>query len=100
MNGWSRKNLGDAQLAGPELDRVAARVKSALAEAGPDGDLAAFVRHESDGRLHCEVVVYFSPAALGVARELGASPCLPPAPGDLGVLAGRRDAQTRLFPPE
>jgi hypothetical protein len=96
MTHWSRINLGDATLAGPALDRLVARLQTALDEAGPDTEIAAFSRHESEGRLHCELVVYLSPAAQGIAHAMGAMPCACPAPGDLGLLVGSPQARALL----
>lgn len=52
-------------------------------QAGCPEQVALFMRHESEGRLHCEVMVYFSPAAEAIAREAGATPC--PAPSGYGL---------------
>ena len=38
-------------------------------------EMAVFTRPESEGRLHCEVVAYFSPAAGEVAKAFDAIPC-------------------------
>ena len=91
-------NLGDAMLAGEALDRIQARVVSA---GGADGDprqAAAFIRHESEGRLHCEVKVYFTPAMAGVATAVGATRCNKPAVDGLDLLAGSPDAWSVFFP--
>ncbi len=42
--------------------------------AGMPAGMAVFTRHESEGRLHCEVIAYFSPAAAEVAKIIGAEP--------------------------
>jgi len=100
MSGWSTANLGDAMLAGDALARVESLFASEHEEAGrPDG-MAVFVRHESEGRLHCEVEVYFSPAAIRVARAMDAIPCAKPSPDGLGLLAGPDAAWPALFPRE
>lgn len=41
-------------------------------------DAAVFIRHESKGRLYCEVIAYFSPAASAVAQAFETEPCLKP----------------------
>ncbi|MDQ2693115.1 MAG: hypothetical protein M3Y68_13840 [Chloroflexota bacterium] len=61
-------------------------------------EIAVFTRLESEGRLHCELVVYFSPAAAELARKFGASPCERPAPAGLALLAGDVRAWSALFP--
>ena len=71
---------------------------SAYSKAGKPREMAAFMRHESEGRLHCEVVVYFSPAAAVVARELNAEPCARPPPDGLSLLAGSEECWLTLFP--
>ena len=61
-----------------------------LAEYAPNDNLieqALFVRHESEGRLHCEVIVYFSPATVRVAKAVNAIPCNKPYRNGLGLLA-------------
>jgi len=85
-------------LAGDALEQIRTRFLSH--HGGPDnsGDRAVFVRHESEGRLHCEVHVYFSPAAAETARAFGAIACARPSPGDLGLLAGSEAAWATLFP--
>ena len=58
MRDWFSKNLGDAMLAYELLHQFEELFSAAHASAGKPGDMAAFVRHESEGRLHCEVKVY------------------------------------------
>jgi hypothetical protein len=60
--------------------------------------MAVFTRPESEGRLHCEVIVYFSPAAQQVAMAFGAEPCEKPARDGLGLLAGDSGCWSVLFP--
>jgi hypothetical protein len=88
MSGWFVKNLGDAMLAGEEMERIERSFAAAYARAGHPTGMAVLIRHESDGRLHCELKAYFSPASADFARAVGASPCERPLPWDLGVLAG------------
>lgn len=97
MNAWFGKNLGDAMLAGDALSRVEALFLAEYGQASPP-DAAVFIRHESEGRLHCEVQAYFSPAASAVAKALDADPCARPSPGDLTLLAGPEAAWPALFP--
>lgn len=88
MEVWYSRNLGDAMLADEALSRVTAGFADAWENAGRPGDMGLFMRHESDGRLHCEVKVYFSPAAADMARAWGATPCPAPSPEGLSLLAG------------
>lgn len=85
--GWHCLNLGDAMLADPALERVQERFRAALASGAGDG-MALFMRHESAGQLHCEVKVYFSPAAAELAVKAGASGCRKPVKYGLSLLAG------------
>ncbi len=80
MRVWFSKNLGDAILAGGPLDRLEELFSSVYAKADSPKKMAAFIRHESEGRLHCEVKVYFSPASVVVAREVDAEACERPSP--------------------
>ena len=98
MNTWFTKNLGDALLAGDTLERIKAQFLSAYAKSNCPKEMAVFIRHESEGRLHCEVNVYFSPASAAVARAVDAVPCAKPSPDDLGLLAGFEDSWPVLFP--
>jgi hypothetical protein len=69
-----------------------------FATAGSPADMAVFTRAESEGRLHCEVIAYFSPAAQEVAEAFDAEPCVKPASDGLGLLAGDSTCWSVLFP--
>lgn len=92
MTQWHSVNLGDALLAGTELARIERDFDRAYAREGEPEHMAMFIRHVSEGQLHCDVIVYFSPAASPVAREAFADPCPPPLPQGLGLLRGSEDA--------
>jgi len=98
MAQWFVKNLGDAILAQDEQENFKTHLGIAYARADNLADMAAFYRHESEGGLHCEVKVYLSPSSIGVARKVGATPCLKPAPDSLSLLAGSREAWLIHFP--
>jgi hypothetical protein len=98
MSVWYTQNLGDAMLAGEQLDRIKTLFLSAYEQAHGPNEMAVFFRHESEGQLHCEVKTYFSPASAGVATSLGAVPCKRPSRDSLGLLAGSDDAWSVLFP--
>lgn len=83
---WYCRVLGDATLAAPLLDELCAAFAAAVAAGECGGGL--FLRHESEGQLHCSVKVYFSPGAAAVAPRLGARPCLTPGKDGLSLLAG------------
>jgi hypothetical protein len=98
MSVWFLKNFGDAMLAWEPLGQLEERFQSEYAKAGNPRDMAIFVRHESEGRLHCEVKAYFSPAAAGMAQEFGADPCRRPSRDGLSLLVGDEESWLVLFP--
>lgn len=85
-------------LAGEALDRLESLFRAEYAKAGRPSEMAIFIRHESEGRLHCEVKAYFAPASGAVAREVGADPCDRPSPQGLSLLVGGEEAWAALFP--
>jgi hypothetical protein len=89
--GWSKCNLGDAMLAGEALDEIRIRFEREYLENNRPNDMALLVRHESEGRLHCEVVVYFPPATAMIAKAFEAIACRKPSKENLGLLAGSAD---------
>ena len=98
MSAWFAKSLGDPLLAGEPLSRLEALFRAARAAAGDPREMALFVRQESEGRLHCEVKAYFSPASAAVARAVGADACERPFPEGLSLLAGAPESWRALFP--
>jgi hypothetical protein len=99
MNTWFSKSLGDAIYGGDEiLAKVHADVQQMFAGAGDPPNMAVFTRLESEGRLHCELVVYFSPAAREAADIFGADPCEKPVRAGLELFAGNSACWPVLFP--
>lgn len=98
MSTWFRKNLSDALMAAEPLGQIEALFRSEHSNAGSPNDMAVFVRYESEGRLHCDVTVYFSPAAGVVAATVGATPCARPSPEGLSLLVGAKESWQALFP--
>ena len=98
MSHWFAKSLGDALLAGESLRRVEDVFRAEYERSGRPTDMAVFVRHESEGRLHCEVRAYFSPAAARVARAVDAAPSNRPVAEGLDLLAGVPESWRTLFP--
>ena len=98
MEIWYSLSLGD----GMTSDTLAAEVEEVFAPmfmaAGRPPAMAVFTRPESEGRLHCEVIAYFSPAAHGVANVLDAAPCERPVRAGLSLLAGDETSWSLLFP--
>lgn len=97
MSHWYTCNLGDPLLAEPALDEIRSRIQSLRQRAGAL-EASAFVRHESRGRLHCDVHLYLPPTAAALAQAIGASVCGQPSADGLELLAGPPEAWTTLFP--
>ncbi len=97
MSLWYGKNLGDAMLAGEHLDHIQDLYGSIYGKFKRRSNVAVFYRHESEGRLHCEVWVYFSPAAFELAKAVAAEPCQQPSINSLGLLVGPENCWTVLF---
>jgi hypothetical protein len=98
MNNWYSLSLGDGIMAGgpsAEIEELFLRLFTA---AGKPPEMAVFTRPESEDRLHCEVIAYFSPAAIDVAMAFSAQPCNKPVRSGLGLLAGEDLAWSKLFP--
>lgn len=98
MGDWFVVNLGEAPLAGALLEDAKALFLREFEIANCPPDMALFFRHESEGRLHCEINVYFSPRAASVARAMEAKPCPRPSPDGLDLLAGPESAMALLRP--
>jgi hypothetical protein len=98
MRAWFSLSLGDALMAWEPLGRIEALFQSANASAGDPDEMAVFVRYESEGRLHCEVTAFFSPAAAELAQEVEAIPCARPSPEGLSLALGNEASWTKLFP--
>ena len=97
MNSWFSKNLGDGILASGDLERIDALFPAEYKRQGAPADMAVFIRHDTQAHVHCEVTVYFSPAALAIATALQAIPCPQPSRDNLGLLAGPEECWEQLF---
>lgn len=95
MHSWRMKNLGDAMLAAEDIEDIQALFQRAYDQAGSPEDMAIYVRHEAEGRLHCEVKLYFTPATSELAEAVGARCCPSPYSEGLGLLAGSDTALVR-----
>lgn len=94
---WFSASLGDAQTAVMACREIENAFAPLFMAAGRSPELAVFTRSESEGRLHCEVTVYFSPAAQALAEQFGAWPCSRPASAGLDMLAGAMASWALLF---
>jgi hypothetical protein len=97
MDTWFTLNLGDAMLAEDALELIKQLFAPEYLKSHHPKDMAVFFRHESEGRLHCEINVYFSPASAVVALAVDAVTCPRPSPDELGLLAGYEDSWSILF---
>lgn len=97
MSVWYSKNIGDAMLADGQLEHIKALFRPAYEMANRPKEMAIFIRHESEGRLHCEVMAYFSPACVEIAKAVGAIPCNKPEQDSLGLLVGSDESWSLLF---
>lgn len=100
MGKWYSLSLGDGLTAGLSSSEIEAAFLKSFRAAGNPPEMAVFTRPESEGRLHCEVIAYFSPAAQTVAQAFDAQPCAKPARTGLGLLAGDERAWLLLFAEE
>ena len=98
MSCWFSKNLGDGMWAWESIDQLKESFLLEYVRAEKPKEMAVFTRHESEGRLHCELIAYFSPTSVVVAKEFDAEPCVKPIPAGLSLLAGSEDSWSALFP--
>lgn len=95
---WYSCNLGDAMLADSALGRIEARARAEFANAVNTDQCAVYYRHESEGRLHCELVLYFSPLAARMPMGVELQACAKPVRQDLSILVGKVSSWSLLFP--
>lgn len=98
MINWYSLSLGDGMMAGSPSAEIEEAFWQAFIKAGEPSAMAVFTRPESEGRLYCEVIAYFSPAAREIAIEFDAESCEKPVRNGLALLAGKDEAWTALFP--
>ena len=88
MHHWHSLPLGDALTAHLALERIRESFETCYPPADRPAGAAVYVRHESMGGLHCEVIVFFSPGAASLARVFNAAPCNDPPTDQLERLTG------------
>ena len=95
MPTWYVLSLGDGMTYGA----LAADIEEAYSKRfkAPTPGVAVYTRPESEDRLHCEVMAYFSPGAAEVAQAFDAEPCERPARAGLALLAGDETSWSVLF---
>jgi len=98
MEYWYSKELGDGMMASMPTDEIQEAFLRSFVAAGKPLTMAVFTRFESEGRLHCDVTAYFSPAAAEIAKAFDAQPCGKPSRAGLGLLAGDELSWSVLFP--
>jgi hypothetical protein len=98
MNDWHTLSLGDGITAAIPAGEIEALFRQHFHAAGSPPQMAVFTRSESEGRLHCEVIAYFSPACSELAHALDAQECDMPTRTGLQLLAGDERAWAALFP--
>lgn len=97
-NTWHSLSLGDGMTADESTEEVRAAFQELYQSVESATDIAVFTRNESEGRLHCEVIAYFSPAASALAKAFDAEPCQSPQRSGLGLLVGSEQSWLSLFP--
>lgn len=98
MSNWYSVSLGDGMMAAMPSAEIDELFQRSFVAAGKPPGMAVFTRAESEGRLHCEVIAYFSPAAADVAQAFDAQLCVKPERTGLGLLAGDERSWSILFP--
>ena len=97
MNMWFSVSLGDGIMAAEPSNQITEAFRPLFEASGRPAEMAVFTRLESQGRLHCEVIAYFSPAVSGIGEDFDAEPCEKPARAGLGLLAGSPHCWEVLF---
>jgi hypothetical protein len=97
-NTWHSLSLGDGMTADEPSEEIRVAFQEMYKSTEANGDIAVFTRGESEGRLHCEVIAYFSPAASALAKAFDAEPCPRPQRSGLGLLIGSDQSWENLFP--
>jgi hypothetical protein len=97
VSSWRSLSLGDAVTAVVPGAAVEDEARAMFAWLGASPDFALFRRLDTRASLHCEVTLYFSPAAEPLASRKGARPCARPARAGLELIVGDASAWGVLF---
>lgn len=98
MSTWYSMSLGDGLWAPALFAQIEEIFYPQFEKAGKPAEMAIFKRHVSEGRLHCEVMAYYSPASVEVAKSFDAEPCDKPSCEGLDLLVGDPQCWGVLFP--
>jgi hypothetical protein len=97
LSSWYSLSLGDAVTAVVPGAALEEQGRAMFVAQGQPANFAVFKRLET-ASLHCELTLYFSPAAAAIANRSGARPCAPPARQGLELVVGDARAWTTLLP--
>jgi hypothetical protein len=97
LSSWFSLSLGDAVTAVVPGAAVEDQARAMFAGLGEPPDFAVFRRLDTRASLHCEVTLYFPPAAEPIANRNGARPCARPARAGLELIVGDVRAWAVLF---
>ena len=97
INSWYSLTLGDGMWAPTLSAQIEKEFLAAFEKSDKPLDMAVFTRNESEGRLHCEVIAYFSPAAQAIAEAFDAEACEKPSSTGLVLLTGDPNCWVFLF---
>lgn len=95
---WYSVTLGDGMWAPIVSAQIGEAFDPLFAESDKPIDMAVFTRSVSEGKLHCEVIAYFSPATGRIAKDFDAQPCNMPTRNGLSLLAGDPHCWSVFFP--
>jgi hypothetical protein len=95
---WHFLSLGDGMTADESTEEVRGAFEELYKSVKSANDIAVFTRNESAGRLHCEVIAYFSPSASALAKAFDSEPCQRPERSGLELLIGNDQSWANLFP--
>jgi hypothetical protein len=98
MNTWYSISLGDGLWAPVLFAQIEEIFRPQFDRAGRPLEMAVFTRNENQGRLHCEVIAYFSPASVEDAKSFEAEPYEKPSREGLSLLAGDQHCWEYIFP--
>jgi hypothetical protein len=90
---WYHLPLGDGTTAATTLDAI--ETAFARLDDCHKTNAAVFKRFDTSHGLHCEVTVYFSPAAAALAEKFSATTCRKPLRAGLELLVGDDTAWSR-----